>query len=66
MCWDVDQHMDAKFGQVSSCWPPVLRHAAVVSFRDKRAAPPLEFLGLFGIDPYPPAGKRPSHLVNVV
>lgn len=58
--------MDTKFGQVSSFWPPVLRHATVVSNRDRRAATPLEFLGLFGIDPYLPAGKRPSHLVNVV
>ena len=66
MCWDVDQNMDTKFGQVSPFWPPMLRHATVVSNRDKRAATPLEFLGLFGIDPYPRAGTRKSHLVNVV
>ena len=66
VCWDVDQNMDTKFGQVSPFWPPMLRHATVVSNRDKRAATPLEFLGLFGIDPYPRAGTRKSHLVNVV
>ena len=58
--------MDTKFGHVSPFWPPMLRHATVVSNRDKRGATPLEFLGLFGIDPYPRAGKRKSHLVNVV
>ena len=47
-------------------FPAVLRHATVVSFRKKRAATPLEYLGLFGVYPYPPFGKRESHLVNVV
>jgi len=66
VCWDVDQNMDTKFGQVSPFWPPMLRHATVACLRHKRGATPLEYLGVFGTDPYPQEGSRKSHLVNVV